>query len=351
MALSSINRYLQGGGGDGREEVSVFERGLYLLLQALRVHSVQIGPLNRRRFQSEIADIEHRIQEAKQATFVSLGVEEAIRCLEGYNKGVGLAVQTVLDEHRKLVQELTQSIGVLSSAGAETTSELQALGKRVDSADKVEDLRALRQEFAVCTQQVCEASTRQRDDAARIISTLRGQMLQRGPQPAAGLAPAVAQAPPKDLPGAAETFGLATRTEAMAEIAAAIESHARCFAAVLVIDRFPLIVKRFGPQIVERVQALVSMELAQNVKDGDHLFTWRPGAFFVLMERMDDVAEVEAHVGTLAKLKLSRKIEVENRTVLLPLSLASNLILLYEVQSVDAAVRRIENFVTNCYNT
>jgi GGDEF domain-containing protein len=324
------------------------EDGFYALMEALRVHALNFGGLNRGRFQAELAAIERSIQDSGKPVEITEGVDAAVKCIEAYHRGAGIALKTAIEEHRKLVADLTESVVRMAATGDGTNDTLRELQKRMDSVRTIEELRTLRKDLVHCLDETCERMERHRDDTARIISSLRQAKLDRSSSAIEGATRVPAQ---PMLPRSAKgtDCGLEARDGALLRIADVIQSHRRCFAACFVVDRFPTLAKRFGSLIAERVQTFVSMELAQRMPPEDSIYSWLPGVFVILMERTDPLESVEEQFNAFSGIKLTRRFETEYRSVLLPLNLASTLIPLFNLQDAATASRKIEEFASNYY--
>jgi len=111
------------------------------------------------------------------------------------------------------------------------------------------------------------------------------------------------------------------------------------------IDRFPSLSKRYGRAVMDRLQTLIARELGERIYAPDRLFQWAPGSFLVLFERTDAAEAVQTGFRRLASIRGGRTIEVEDRSLVLPLILHSYLLPVFEMPSADAIAKRLDAFL------
>ncbi len=128
-------------------------------------------------------------------------------------------------------------------------------------------------------------------------------------------------------------------------IAKAIEAQTCSYAAVLLLDRFELMARRFGIQVVDRLQTFASIEIAQRLQPNDQLFEWKPGGFLIVMERTEPTERVRADLKQLAAIKAAKAIEADERSVILPARISFCLLPLFQASSAESVRKDVDAFI------
>ena len=102
--------------------------------------------------------------------------------------------------------------------------------------------------------------------------------------------------------------------------------------------------RRFGIQIVDKLQTFASTEIARRLKPGDQMFQWIPGGFVLVFERIEPVDRVKAELKQLLAIRAAEAIEVDSRSVMLPVSITTCLIPLYQASTIEAVQKDIDAF-------
>lgn len=329
MSILSLGRYLNAT-EDRMRELMV------LLLSGIRLHAIGQDESRRTEFQSELARIEERLAGDLKVEAISLLVGQAIHCIDSYHRSVDLGVQTALTEYKQLAVVLTQTIGRIAGGNENSLQKLRSIEKQMGAVNSVADIRLLRHDLAGCLTELCDKTIQYRENATRLVSSLQSRLKES----ASPRLPNVGT-----LPHAASAAGLPGRAEAMDCIRQATEAQTCSYAAVLLLDRFPLMSKRFGIAMVDQLQTFASIEIAQRLQPADQMFQWIPGGFVVVMERTEPSEHVKAELKQLSAIRAAKAIEVDDRSVILPVSISFCLFPLFQASSVEAVQKDIDAFI------
>jgi len=169
-----------------------------------------------------------------------------------------------------------------------------------------------------------------RAEFAAIHSKL-AELLPRLRVPEAPQAPKPGQVGKPDFSRAAHPItdpitGLPMEAQARQRIHAAIPGTGRTFIALFVVERLDLINSRFGFAAGDRVLALVSQHISQQLLADDQLFRWRGPTMLAIFDRKDTLKVVDAEVRRISTSRLEYSITTRERDALLRILCSSCLI-------------------------
>jgi GGDEF domain-containing protein len=337
MKILSLGKYLN-------ETEDRVRELMVLLLSGTRLHAVGLEWRESRRseFQTELGKIEDQISNAQDVQAISLLIGQALHCIEAYHRSVNADVQAALSEYKQLSYAMTQTVGRMAQGNTDSIEKLQSIEKQMGVINSIGEIRILRHDLSGCLAELCEKTVRNREEGTRLVSTLQNrlQLSALSRLPGAGSHPDAPVAP-----------GLPGQAEAMQSIRQAIQAHTCSYVAALLIDRFLLMSKRFGDSVVARLQTLVAADIAQRFRPVDHIFEWTPGGFVVLMERTETLENVKGALRQVLMIKKAEAIEIEGRSIVLPVTISFCLIPLFHVSSAEAAGKDIDAFVSTRFGS
>jgi len=111
------------------------------------------------------------------------------------------------------------------------------------------------------------------------------------------------------------------------------------------LDRFHLIVNRFGRAAADELILFYSIHLAQGLSVTDRLYRWTGPSFVVLMERPGSLEEVRRESARLAAVRLEKVLRVHTRTALVLVSAGWCVFALSDHGSSESVSRYIDSFV------
>jgi GGDEF domain-containing protein len=152
----------------------------------------------------------------------------------------------------------------------------------------------------------------------------------------------VPPAPPTSVDG--ET-GLPGRLLFERLVADSIVEGRKFITALFVVERLPLINKRFGRAAGDRVLLHVAQYLGQELPDSNSLSRWSGPAFSAIIN-CDNSDKMESQIRAISNKPLSANIDVGNRSVMLTISCACMMEQVNADASPESLFTKMDNFVT-----
>ncbi len=175
-----------------------------------------------------------------------------------------------------------------------------------------------------------------KDAISKCLETVRAEKAKPAPAPAVTLSPA-------NLAIDAET-GLPGRLLFEKIVADSIAEGRNFIAALFVVERLPLINKRFGRAAGDRVLLYVAQYLAQELPDSNSLSRWSGPAFSAIINS-ENSDKMESQIRAISNKPLSANIDVGNRSVMLTISCACMMEQLSASESPEKVFTKMDNFV------
>jgi GGDEF domain-containing protein len=197
---------------------------------------------------------------------------------------------------------------------------LEALEQTLSQALQVDDPQALKESISQC------------------LAIVRAEQANPPPAPTVTLPPAT----PATLD--AET-GLPGRLLFERIVTDSIAGGRNFITALFVVERLPLINKRFGRATGDRVLLYVAQYLAQELPDSNSLSRWSGSAFSAIITS-ENSDKMESQIRAISNKPLSANIDVGNRSVMLTISCACMMEQLSATSSPESVFAKMDNFVT-----
>ncbi len=141
----------------------------------------------------------------------------------------------------------------------------------------------------------------------------------------------------------AET-GLRARFSFEKLVADSVAEGKNAVAALFVVERLPLINKRFGRVVGDRVLLYVAKYLTQELPDSNSLSRWSGPAFSAIINA-DNSDKMESQIRAISNKPLSANIDVGNRSVMLTISCACMMEQLSAEGSPEKVFDKMDEFV------
>ncbi len=281
------------------------------LLEALALHAVDYDPVELETFQSGIRSVRTNLEASNDPAAVLLMGGEAIRELENYNRRVERTLLARRREVQSILAMMTQSLLELSKGNVTSSDNLRSIEEKLDGAAKVEDIRVLKAQLAVCLQNIRTEAERQQACSVQAREKMERTLAKQTSASASGLSRS-------DIDVAT---GLGNWNWAEESMEQALAEGRLVFAAGLRLDRFDLINKRYSQAAGDQALMLVSQHVAQNLHTGDQLFRWRGPALIALLDR-GSLQAARSDVTNMLSTRLTCEVTTEQRAVRLPLSVS-----------------------------
>jgi GGDEF domain-containing protein len=295
---------------DGEDAATSHSRLVWLILEAVASHAVEIDPMERQAFQASLRNLVTRLEQSPSSASSLVLTGEAIKSIETYNRGVQRALGSHIRELQSIVSLFTRSMLQVSKGSAASADKLHLIERQIEKAFQSEDLRALKVQLEQSLGTICEEKAEQERRSAQIGSQLQDAMSR--PESAAVLSEAVGDL---DL-----VTGLPNFRAAEKAIHAAIAAGTSTYAVLLSVDRVEVINSRFGFSVGDRILMLFGQHLAQRLSSTDRLFRWRGPGFLALLDRNGPEISIRAEVARMVSARLEQQIELGGRSVLLPVA-------------------------------
>ena len=138
--------------------------------------------------------------------------------------------------------------------------------------------------------------------------------------------------------------GLLTRASATAVIEGLRQRQPHLFTALFVLDRYYVLVKKYGTRTADEVLASYCTYLAQQIQEKLHckrLFRWTGPSFLTIFGPLDCLRSARTEIG---HMKLAREFELSSRMALLSLSASAEIFSLDDHPS-GTLISEIDSFV------
>lgn len=306
--MISLKRFL-----DGEELIadSPHARALSLITEALAVHAIQYDRPERDQFQGRVRRMAAALETCTDRSEAARLAGELNRALETYHRLVEQSFSTHSRELRALAGMLTQSLLRISKTSEGSASELRRIGKQIESASQVDDLKTLRGMLGQSLESLCSEAFRQ-EAAAREIEQhaqqANGQAAMTGTPSALG----AGNDPTTGLPGP-RALDEMLRTKSADEL-----GH---YVAAMRLERLDSINYRFGFSAGDQMMVLFSQHIGQNMRGRDQLLRWHGPCFLALLDRQVPIEKVRVEVARIAATCRELTIQLGPRSVSLAVSL------------------------------
>ena len=237
----------------GEEEADSHLRLVWLILEAVACHAIEIDPEERQAFQVSLRNLVTRMEQSTTSTASMVLTGEAIKSIETYNRGVQRAIGSQIRELQAIVSLFTRSMLQVSKGSAASADKLHNLERQMEKSSQTEDLRAIKVQMEQSLGVICEEAATQERRSEQISDQLHEAMSR--PESAAALTEAVGDL---DL-----VTGLPNFREAEKAIRSAIGAGTSTYAVLLCVDRVEVINSRFGFSVGDRILMLFGQHLAQ----------------------------------------------------------------------------------------
>jgi len=330
--MISIRKYLDADRND--ELATALLRMNRLLLQAIRLHAVEIDPSDLERFQAEIQQLEARLDSPHAAADILVTAGAAIKALEEYNRRVGRTMRAQLLELRQMVCTLTEGVEKLAAGHERSIANLRDIGKQVERASTIEDIRLLRAKLAECVTELEREASRQKEESAQVITRLKTEISRVS-----------SQIKPENLLD--PVTGLPFRAEAERALEAACAEGAHVYVAVFVVDRLALVNARFGYAIGDKLLNAFLAQLRKHLSAADPVFRWSGPSFVALLERAAPAPVIEREIRRFASERHEEYIQAGGRSIILSVACSWTLLAAFDYLSAEPLIGKIDQFIAS----
>jgi len=292
------------------EEANSHSRLVWLILEAVACHAVEVDPTERQAFQVSLRNLVTRMEQSTSGTASLVLAGEAIKSIETYNRGVQRSLGSQIKELQAIVSLFTRSMLQVSKGSAASAEKLHKIEHQIEKSSQSEDLRALKVQLEQSLGIICEEAAEQERRSEQISNQIHDALSR--PESATALSEAVGDL---DL-----VTGLPNFRAAEKAIRTAIVASTSTYVVLLCVDRVEAINSRFGFSVGDRILMLFGQHLAQRLSQSDRLFRWRGPGFLALLDRSGPEISIRAEIARMLSARLEQQIELGGRSVLLPIA-------------------------------
>jgi len=284
-------------------------RVIQLLLQGIRLHTVEGNPEDRERFREALNAVSRAIEEEHDAEGIVIHACTAIRALQDYNQRADQNLGAQQQELQTIVMMLTSTIGSIVKTGDENVRRLVEIEQQVFSTTQLHDVRLVKGKLAECLDQIRQESVRQREETSKTVDQLSQDMESARNRKGA------AQEALLD-----EVTNLPRRSVAEDALLAASQAETPAFAAVLSVDRIKIYNLRFGHKVGDEVLEHFAEWVGHRLRPEDRLFRWTGPVLVGLLPRVSRLEIVRDELAGVMHAPFEYTVQTASRSVLLPVS-------------------------------
>jgi len=327
----SLKKYL-----DSRPEqvASAALRMIHLLLQGIEMHAVKGDAADYDRFREDIRKVHESLGERPSASEVLVLAGSTLKALEEYNKQTSKYLHIQCGELQAMIGMLTKTMTAIATGGETSTSRLQTIESQLHKATMIEEFQTAKLRMSECLDNLRGEIVRQREHSTRAVTELK-EALEQSQE----------RITPKPTRRRDPVTGLHERAEAEAAMLAAAQENRRVYAVILILERLNLVNSRFGYAVGDQLLLFFTQHLAQGLSGADKLFRWSGPALLALLERPESTAKVREQIARVVSQRLTKNIQVGNRSVLLPVAADWTIFSLLEIRPVQLLFQQIDAFV------
>jgi GGDEF domain-containing protein len=264
---------------------------------------------------------------------LSAVVESAGQAIDDYNGHVTAFLRKQASELRSIVSMITETAIKIGGENARSAERLQEIGQKFERAGELSDLRMLKSHLSDCLHTLRDEAERRKTESDEAIRSLQQEIVRRCEQGSAVL---------EDLDVVTGLPLLAAGLRAMQE---PVKTEKRRFVAVMIVDRIKLINLRFGIDAGNSVLRVFKESIEQRLMQGDRLFRWNGPTIVALIDRTESVEQVRAQIRRLLETRIEETLEVEQRSVLIPISASWSVFPL--MPPIADATKQIQAFIAS----
>ena len=300
------------------------------LLDVVEVHTVPIDQAECEEFQADLRNLREAFVQPS-ATGMSVAASSLKKIIEAYNQRARfLGMQTT--EMQKAVMNVTDVLAAILGGRESSITRLRDLEHSLAKASSMEGVRTLGAQLSGCLEEIRADAIRRRERTEQTLSELRRKLDDSSKSE---------QGSPEQ--GSEAVGGVLTRAQAEAALDRIIQEGGHGYVAAFAVDRVQLINSRFGYAVGDEILALVQQHLRQNLQPRDQMFRWT-GAVFVATMNRPTIKRARGEVNHLASAKLQTTVQIDNRSVLLPLTITPAIFSLFEAASALVLIQQIDAF-------
>jgi GGDEF domain-containing protein len=258
--------------------------------------------------------------------------EAAMQAVESHNRKTVQMVDKQYADFQSIIRMLEDTIVKLAGENVESVQALQRIGEVFDKGAGFRELPSLRQHLNLSLPGLRKEIEREQIANRALIERLQVEFEKNAAPGALEKRKRVDAA--TGLPGAAECM------ETVREVIARGTRH---YAVVMVVNRVEPIVARFGKEAGDWMLGRFREYVENELEETDLLFRWSGPAMVAIVERPQTFEQVRAFVKRIFETPISETIDVNGRSVFVPITAAWSAFLI--CATPETTEKQIQKFV------
>jgi GGDEF domain-containing protein len=307
-------------GASGARHAEALNRIVSVLLQGIALHSFNFDAERFVTFGSAVRKVRAEFENASDEATALLAAGAAIRLLEEHSQAAEIHTRSRQRDMEAITAMLSETLLQVSGASQETMVRLKQIERDIAASFSAEEIGVARAKLAGC------------------LAEMRTTAFAESREPRPPNWPSGENDPVTGLPDA--------RSAAIA-INSIWDRRDAYYAALLTLERLDTINLRFGVRAGDQIFLLMSQRIAQALGNGDMLFRWRGPCLLLLLPRQAPESHVAAEVSRLATTRTENSMAFRDREVIVPISIAWNLVPLAGLETLEDLMRQTGEFPGN----
>ncbi|MDQ2776862.1 MAG: GGDEF domain-containing protein [Acidobacteriota bacterium] len=249
---------------------------------------------------SKISALARGIDERSTSVEIQAALTAALEFIHGSHLTCSKRAADQIVELRSIMRSMTETVTFLSESRTTAVQQLNYIERQLEQATEIEDVRFLRSRLSKCLELVRKETARLNSE-----STIH------------------AETPSRRLGSLDRVTGLPGREIGERLLSEKITAGRDCSLALFVPERLASVKKRHGSNAEDEVLVHVAQHLARQIPASVSLCRWTGPAFFAFAEAQTGSADPERVWKQLVGRHIEQTIELDRRTVLVRITLAS----------------------------
>ena len=306
-------------------------RACSLLMEAIAIHAVQSDPMVYAAFRDSVRQFRRCTESPDSTDQILVSTGQVIQAMESYNRGIETFTRIQTGEFQEMVRMLSRTMLDITRESAHAGENLSKIEKDLGAVAGLDDLRSIKGKLRDSLLSISKESSRQRESARKVSDGLHARL----------------RSVPSDTGVVDSVTGLANAAEAERIIAEALGPESSVYVAVLCMGRLNAINSSFGYAVGDRLMLQFAQDVAQRLSAADTLFRWRGPTLVAVMDRPGKIHDVRIEVSRLIGQRHEQVVQIQERTVLLPVAARTAVISLKETNSLEDVLDRLSAFVAS----
>jgi GGDEF domain-containing protein len=326
--MVSITEYLNRGNphAEARQLVT-------FLIDKIGSQAVAVDAAEYAVFSSEIESIANRITTEVTSDSLLVIAGSAAQALDSYNQRISRLFHKQGADMQGIIRMMAETVVQIGGQNTRSVQRLHEIGDQFESAGEIKDLAQLKGHLSECLRGFREEAQHQRELAETLIANLREQIESRP-----------AWASPEEHERVDPITGLPGKDACMRALQEPVGIGKRRYVVTMSVNRIQSINARFGNPAGDHVLNAFGKFVGKQLPATDKLFRWTGPAVVAVIERSEMLDRVRAQIKRIMDIRLDEKLELGERSVLIPVSSAWSV---FQLIAVATAERQIQAFIAS----